>query len=150
MAGREVVVSTTTGPFEQLVSIGPHRLTTDEPTAAGGVDAGPDPYEMLLAALGSCTSMTLSLYARRKDWPLQRVMVQLTHARDHGADCADCEQPSRRIEHVQQRITLQGPLSPEQVSGLLAIVPKCPVHKTLTASFDIRSELAGAPTTPPP
>jgi putative redox protein len=150
MAGREVVVSSTTGPFEQLVSIGPHRLSADEPRGAGGDDAGPDPYELLMAAIGTCTSMTLAIYARRKGWPLQHVQVQLTHAREHAADCADCERGDRYIDRIQQRITLQGPLSPEQRSGLLAIVERCPVHRTLTASLDIRSELAETAPAPPP
>src|SRR5262245_47913395 len=129
MAGREVVVSSTTAPLEQLIIAGPHRLVADEPPPGGG-DAGPNPYDLLLAAMGSCTSMTLELYARRKKWPLQRVVVRLTHAREYADDCENCEDGTRRIDRIERQIALSGPLSDEQRARLLEIAERCPVSKT--------------------
>lgn len=142
MADREVVVSSTAAPFEQVITAGAHRLIGDEPVASGGGDAGPNPYDLLLAALGSCTSMTVMLYARRKQWPLERVAVRLTHARVHAEDCADCEGGKRRLERIERRLTLTGPLNDEQKSRLLDIAEKCPVHRTLTGELDIRTVLS--------
>jgi len=142
MASREVTVSSTTAPFEQVITVGPHRLASDEPAGSGGADAGPDPYELLLAALGSCTSMTLMAYARRKQWPLERVVVQLAHARDYADDCAGCEDAGRRIERIESRISLGGPLAADQKQRLLEIAGKCPVDKTLAARPEIRTSLA--------
>jgi putative redox protein len=142
MADHEVVVTSTAAPFEQVITAGPHRLIGDEPVAAGGGDAGPNPYDLLLAALGTCTSMTVRLYARRKQWPLERVDVRLTHARVHAEDCADCEGGKRRLERIERRITLTGPLNDEQKARLLDIAEKCPVHRTLTGEIDIRTVLA--------
>lgn len=141
MASREVVVTSTAAAFEQVITAGTHRFVSDEPVAVGGADAGPDPYDLLLAALGSCTAMTLNVYARRNQWPLEGVSVTLRHARVHAADCADCEQTERRIERIERRITLTGPLSSEQKSRLLEIADKCPIHQTLTAEIDIRTNL---------
>jgi uncharacterized OsmC-like protein len=142
MADREVVVSSTAKPFEQVITAGAHRLIGDEPVASGGGDAGPNPYDLLLAALGSCTSMTVMLYARRKQWPLERVDVRLTHARVHAEDCADCEGGKRRLERIERRIALTGPLDDEQKARLLDIAEKCPVHRTLTGEIAIRTALA--------
>jgi len=142
MTNGEVLVSSTAKPFEQSVSAGKHRFTVDEPLGVGGGDAGPDPYALLLGALGSCTSMTLLVYARRKKWPLEHVDVRLSHAREHAEDCAECEDGKRRIERIERRIALTGPLSAEQKSRLLAVADKCPVHMTLTAKIDIRTTLA--------
>lgn len=141
MASREVVVTSNATPFEQTIVAGPHRLIGDEPPADGGTDAGPNPYDLLLAALGTCTSMTLNLYARRKRWPLERVVVHLTHDRVHAEDCADCEGGKRRVERIERRITLVGPLDAEQTTRLLGIAEKCPVHQTLTARIDILTTL---------
>ncbi|MGH7338716.1 MAG: OsmC family protein, partial [Myxococcota bacterium] len=114
--------------FAQEIAVGPHRVPSDEPVAAGGTDTGPSPYDLLLAALGSCTSMTVSLYARRKRWPLEAVVVRLRHARIHAADCADCEEMDVRIDRIEREIGLSGRLSDEQRQRLLAIAEKCPVH----------------------
>jgi len=137
----EVTVTSTSLPFEQVVVAGPHRLVADEPVTAGGADAGPDPYDLLLAALGTCTSMTLRMYARRKDWPLQRVVVSLSHGRLHAEDCADCEGGKRRVEEISRRIALEGELTAEQRTRLLEIADKCPVHQTLTARMIITTTL---------
>jgi uncharacterized OsmC-like protein len=144
MAGRQVVVSSTTAPLEQQVTMGPHRLVADEPPGSGGgADAGPNPYDLMLAALGSCTSMTLSLYARRKQWPLQKVLVKLSHGREYTEDCEGCEDGGRYVDKIDREITLSGPLSDEQRARLLEIADKCPLHKTLTGQIAIRTSLAG-------
>lgn len=118
-----------------------HRLITDEPTEAGGQDAGPDPYTLLLAALGSCISMTVTLYARRKGWPLQRVIVRLRQGRIHAADCQECTNSTEGYVHkIERSVTFEGNLSEEQRSRLQEISHKCPVHKTLTSEIVV-SEL---------
>ena len=137
----EVTVTSTSLPFEQVVVAGAHRLIADEPVAAGGADLGPDPYGLLLAALGTCTSMTLKMYARRKDWPLQRVVVTLSHDRLHAEDCKDCDGGKRRVEEIRRRITVEGELTSEQRTRLLEIADKCPVHQTLTARMVITTTL---------
>jgi uncharacterized OsmC-like protein len=114
---------------------GRHTLVADEPKEAGGDDAGPTPYELLLAALGSCTSMTLLLYAGRKQWPLEHVEVRLTHNRIHAKDCAECEQQEGYLDHIEKEIVVSGSLSDEQVRRLGEIAEKCPVNRTLHASI---------------
>lgn len=122
--------------------MGRHRFVADEPTADGGTDTGPDPYGLLISALGACTSMTISLYARRKKWPLESVTVKLTHAKVHAADCADCEHKTGMLDRIEREIELVGALSDEQRARLLDIANKCPVHKTLNSKIDIRTRLA--------
>lgn len=110
----------------------------------GGTNQGPDPYSLLLASLGACTSMTLGMYARKKQWPLANVLVRLAHQRIHAEDCADCETNTGTIGHIHLQIELTGPLSDEQRQRLLEIANKCPVHRTLTAEIHITSELVSA------
>jgi putative redox protein len=117
-----------------------HSWLADEPRASGGDNLGPDPYELLLAALGSCTSMTLRLYANRKQWALEDIDVELSHTRDHGPDCARCDEPDQIIDVISRRIRLSGDLSDEQRSRLLEIADRCPVHRTLAG--DLRIETA--------
>jgi uncharacterized OsmC-like protein len=115
-----------------------HVLITDEPLSAGGEDSGPDPYTLLLAALGSCISMTTMLYARRKAWPLQSVSIHLRQQRIHGNDCADCvEKHEGFIHKIERRVSLEGDLTEEQRTRLQAIAHKCPVHRTLTSPIII-------------
>jgi putative redox protein len=110
-----------------------HRLITDEPVDAGGEDAGPDPYTLLLAALGSCISMTTTLYARRKGWELERVTVRLKQRRVHEKDCEQCNLDVEGfIHHIERNVTFEGNLSEDQRKRLTEISHKCPVHKTLT------------------
>ena len=139
---REVFVTSTGAAFEQRVDAGPHRFRSDEPASAGGADAGPGPYDLLLAALGSCTAMTIGLYARHKRWPLERVTVRLAHSREHARDCADCEEKPARIERIERRIALAGGLDAAQRTRLIEIAEKCPVHRTLTGGIEIRTTLA--------
>lgn len=129
------------GPLEQDVQAGRHRLVADEPASVGGGDAGPDPYAYLLTALGACTTMTLRMYARQKQWPLQRASVQLSHAKVHAADCADCETREGRIDRIERRVTLEGPLDEEQRARLLEIAERCPVHRTLHSEVWIDTAL---------
>jgi putative redox protein len=113
-------------------------LITDEPFEVGGEGAGPDPYSLLLAALGSCISMTATLYARRKGWPLERVTVRLRQGRLHAADCRDCKHANEGFIHrIERSVTFEGPLTPEQHARLQEITHKCPVHKTLSSEIVI-------------
>lgn len=138
---REVVVHGSAKGFAQEVTIGGHRLTADEPAATGGTDTGPGPYDLLLAALGSCTSMTVGLYARRKQWPLEAVRVRLRHAKVHAADCEDCETRVGMLDRIERDLEFVGPLDAEQRARLLDIANKCPVHRTLTSEIAIRTRL---------
>jgi putative redox protein len=137
----KVVVRSGDGLRQDLTS-GRHRLVADEPGESGGADAGPDPYALLLGALGACTSMTLRLYARRKGWPLEEVTVELEHARVHAEDCAQCEGEAGRVDRIQRRVRLRGPLDPVQVARLAEVARRCPVHKTLLAGVRIADDVA--------
>jgi uncharacterized OsmC-like protein len=127
--------------FSQEVVVGRHRLVVDEPIAAGGTDKGPTPYDLLLAALGACTAITLTMYSQRKKWPLEGAVVRLRHSRIHSEDCADCETKEGYLDRIERELELTGPLLPEQRSRLLEIAEKCPVHRTLKSEIDIRSRL---------
>jgi len=136
-----VVVRGRADGFAQEIDAGRHHFHSDEPTPVGGTDSGPTPYDLLLGALGSCTSMTVAMYARRKQWPLERVTVHLHQPRVHADDCADCATRDMKVTVIDREIQLEGPLSEEQRARLLAIANRCPVHLTLTSTIDIRSRL---------
>ncbi|HEY3642531.1 MAG TPA: bifunctional alpha/beta hydrolase/OsmC family protein [Xanthobacteraceae bacterium] len=125
--------------LQQEITAGAHRFLADEPLAAGGGDSGPNPYDLLLAALGACTAMTLRLYAERKALPLDRVTVRLRHGRIHAADCETCETREGMIDRIERAIALEGALDAAQRARLLEIADKCPVHRTLTSEVDIRT-----------
>ena len=133
------VIVTSLGNLRNEVTYGDeHSLITDEPATAGGDDAGPDPYTLLLGALGSCISMTVMLYARRKDWRVESVTVRLRQKRIHGKDCAECEQkPEGFVHRIERSVTVDGNLTEEQQARLQEIAHKCPVHKTLTSPIVI-------------
>jgi uncharacterized OsmC-like protein len=137
--GTVVVRETGHGKFQQEVISGRHRLFADEPVNVGGLDGGPGPYELLLAALGACTSMTLRLYADRKQLPLTRTEVRLRHERIYATDCAECETKTGMIDRIERVITLEGNLNAEQRARLIEIADKCPVHRTLKSEVDIRT-----------
>jgi putative redox protein len=139
----EVVVTGSGAGFAQQITAGEHRLVADEPEASGGTDMGPGPYDLLLAALGACTSMTVAMYARRKQWPLETVRVQLRHSKVHAKDCVDCETQPARLDRIERDIELVGALDDEQRARLLEIADKCPVHRTLTSDIDIQTRLVG-------
>jgi len=136
-----VLVTGTAASLAQDIAVGRHRLTADEPAAAGGTDRGAGPYDLLLAALGACTSMTLSLYARRKQWPLVRVIVRLRHAKVYAIDCARCETREGMVDHIERDVELIGNLDVAQRARLLEIANRCPVHRTLTSEIDIQTRL---------
>jgi len=140
-AGTVVVQESGEGKFAQRIAAGPHRMRADEPVSVGGADSGPGPYDLLLAGLGACTSMTLRLYAERKGWPLSRVTVTLSHDRIHAEDCADCETKSGRLDRIERRLAIEGELDAEQRARLLEIADKCPVHRTLQSEVVIRTRL---------
>jgi putative redox protein len=127
--------------FATTVRTPTHQLIADEPLADGGDGLGLSPYELLLSALGSCTAMTLQLYARRKGWRLDRVEVMLEFDRIHEADAERVEEPPRRIDRIQRRFVLEGPLTDEQRRRLLEIAARCPVHRTISDSPRIIDEL---------
>jgi putative redox protein len=133
------VVVTSLSNLRNEVSYGDGRtLVTDEPEALGGEGAGPDPYTLLLAALGSCVSITLTLYARRKGWPLERVRVRLRQRRVHSKDCAGCESDADGfIHHIERDVELEGDLVEEQRARLREIAHRCPLHRTLTSEIAV-------------
>jgi len=135
-----VIVRGNAAGFAQRVQAGTHHFSTDEPIESGGKDTGPSPYDLLLAALGSCTSMTIGLYARRKNWPLQEVVVSVWHSKIHAADCAECETREGRIDRIEREIQLIGSLTSEQRSKLMEMADKCPVHRTLTSEINISTK----------
>jgi uncharacterized OsmC-like protein/pimeloyl-ACP methyl ester carboxylesterase len=142
-APRHVVVrETRAGKFQQTVSIGPHQMLADEPVAAGGEDSGPGPYDLVLAGLGACTSMTMRLYADRKSLPLERVTVTLQHSKIHAEDCAECETKAGMLDKIERVIAMEGALDAEQRRKLLEIADKCPVHRTLTSEVHIVTSAA--------
>jgi putative redox protein len=137
----DVIVWGEGSTFAQQIAAGRHRLRSDEPDGAGGTDSGPSPYDLLLAALGSCTSMTVGMYARKKNWPLERVTVWLRHSRIYAADCAECEAREGMLDRIERDLRFEGPLSAEQQSRLLEIANNCPVHRTLTSKINIRTKI---------
>jgi uncharacterized OsmC-like protein len=139
---REVVVRGYAEEFTQEIVVGPHQITVDEPKNMGGDDEGPTPYDLLLASLGSCTSITVTMYAQRKDWPLRDITVRLRHSRIHAEDCAECETKEGKIDRIELDIEFAGPLSSEQRSKLREIAKKCPVHRTLTSETNIKTRAA--------
>jgi putative redox protein len=138
----DVVVRGNASGFLQEVVSGAHHLQADEPVSAGGSDAAPGPYDYLLIALGVCTSMTVGLYARRKQWPLENITVSLRHSRIHAKDCEECETKEGMLDRIETEIELIGSLSSEQRAKLMEIAAKCPVHRTLKAEINIRLRAA--------
>ena len=132
-----VVMETRQGMYQNLVAAGPHRLLADEPVAVGGLDSGPGPYDLLLAGLGACTSMTMRMYAQRKNLPLDRVTVKLKHSQIYASDCESCETKEGMISQITRSIMIEGKLDDEQRKSLMVIADKCPVHRTLTHEIDI-------------
>jgi putative redox protein len=137
--GTVVVRETRRGQFQQEIVLGDHRLLADEPVKDGGLNTGPGPYDLLLAALGACTSMTVRLYADLKEIPLVRTQVRLRHEKIYASDCAECETKEGKIDHIDRVITFEGDLTPDQHKRLLEIADKCPVHRTLTSEVSIRT-----------
>jgi len=134
-----VIVHGTAAGFAQEVKVGSHELFADEPVSYGGTDTGPTPYDLLLAALGTCTSMTIGLYARKRQWPLENIIVSLRHSKIHAADCDNCETKEGKVDRIERDIHLTGSLTDEQRVKLIEIADKCPVHQTLTSEINIKT-----------
>lgn len=137
----EVWVAGGESGFRQQIRAGQHELVADEPVSVGGGDKGPNPYDFLLAAVGTCTNMTLRMYANRKGWPLEGVETQMRHTKIHAQDCEECQTESGKIDLIEKEIAISGPLSEEQRERLLEIAGRCPVHRTLTSETVIKSRL---------
>jgi len=140
--GKVLVRETREGKFTNQIFVGAHVVHADEPVAAGGLDTGLSPYDLLCASLGACTSMTLRMYADLKGIPLERVSVELRHQKIHAADCAECETREGKIDRIERSIALEGNLDAQQRQKLLEIADKCPVHRTLHSEVLIKTELA--------
>lgn len=138
----EVLVRETDGKFGQDVFTDSHHVLADEPTRNDGRDTGPDPYEFLLAALGTCISMTARMYASHKKLPLEKVSVKLSHSRIHAEDCEHCETKDGKIDRIESELVLEGDLTAEQRQRVLEISNKCPVHRTLHSEIDVQTRLA--------
>ncbi len=143
LEGQVTVRGAADGLAQEIVA-GRHQLRSDEPASIGGTDTGATPYDLLLAALGSCTSMTVGMYARRKQWPLVRVTVRLSHSRVHARDCALCDTEKAMLSVIDREVEFDGPLSDAQRERLLAIANRCPVHLTLASRIDVRTTLRAA------
>jgi putative redox protein len=128
-----------TGKYTQQITSGSQVFLADEPVSVGGDDAGPDPYDLLLGALGSCTAMTLRMYADRKGIPLARTTVRLRHDRIYAKDCEDCETEKGMLSQISREIHLEGDLDDEQRASLMEIADRCPLHRTLTSEISIRT-----------
>ncbi len=139
--GRVLVRETREGRFSNQVIVGRHVFRADEPVPVGGNDTGPSPYDLLCAALGACTTMTIRSYADLKQLPLARASVELRHDKIYAADCAECETREGRIDRIERVVRLEGDLSPEQRAKLLEISNKCPVHRTLHSEVSVITQL---------
>jgi putative redox protein len=139
--GAVIITETGSGTYTQEITAGHHRLVSDEPRPIGD-DAGPTPYDLLLAGLGACTSMTVRMYADRKGWPLERIRVTLRHSRIHANDCVDCETSTGLVDHIDRDVELSGDLDDSQMQRLLHIAERCPVHQTLTSEVRVATSLS--------
>src|SRR5947207_2444561 len=137
-----VVVRGNAREFLQEIVSGKNHLRADEPANVGGTEAAPGPYDYLLIALGACTSMTVGLYARRHEWPLENIVVSLWHSRIHAKDCEECETKEGMLDRIDMSIELTGALTSEQHAKLMEIAGKCPVHRALTSEINIRTRSA--------
>lgn len=127
--------------YKTTMTAGRHELLSDEPTSIGGQDEGPDPYDYLLMSLGSCTAITLRMYAARKKWPVEDIYIELRHFKDHAEDCEDCDEKSAKIDKIEKEILIKGDLTDEQLQRMLEISKKCPVNKTLKGSIEMKSTI---------
>ena len=139
---RSIRVTIGTDHYHTDVTMGEHTLVADEPAGVGGTDHGPDPYALLLASIGACKAITVRMYADRKQWPLERLELALSHDRVHAADCEDCEQEDGIISVIECTITAIGDLTNEQRQRLAEIADMCPVHKTITGPNHVRTKLS--------
>ncbi|MFG1644938.1 OsmC family protein [Amycolatopsis sp. NPDC049252] len=141
--GTVVVTASGDGTYTQQVSTAGHTLLVDEPVSVGGADAGPNPYELLLASLGSCTAITLRMYADRKGIPLTGATIRLRHERIHAEDCEKCETERGMLSRITREIELDGDLDDDQRAKLMLMADKCPVHRTLSSEIVIETRETG-------
>lgn len=127
--------------YETVLSAGRHELLADEPKRSGGEDKGPDPYDYLLMSLGSCTAITLRMYAEKKEWPVTDIFVELRYFRDHAEDCIDCDEKNSKIDKIEKELIVKGDLTQEQLDKLLEISHKCPVNRTLQGTIEMNSKI---------
>ncbi|WP_234571426.1 OsmC family protein [Rhodohalobacter sp. 614A] len=127
--------------YKTVMTAGNHELIADEPEEAGGSNEGPGPYDYLLMALGSCSVITMKMYAERKKWPVEDIFIEMRHSKVHADDCVDCDDPNAKIDRIEKEIIIKGDLNEEQLNRLLEISKKCPVHKTLLSDIEIDSTL---------
>ena len=139
------ITARSTKDLQVEITAGRHLLLSDEPEGVGD-DAGPNPYDLLLAALGACTVMTVQMYARHKSWPLKGVEARLNTYKIHSRDCDDCETETKaRVDIIEREVLFHGDLTDEQRARLLEIAERCPVHRTLTSETRIRTRAASPP-----
>ncbi len=136
-----VVVSIGRDHYQTHVRIARHEITADEPASVGGTDTGPNPYQLLLASIGTCKAITLRMYADRKGWDLDQVAIAMRYERRHGEDCAHCDDSPAMIEHIDAELQLLGDLTATQRERLAEIADRCPVHRTLTGNLRIQTFL---------
>ncbi|MFT5367771.1 MAG: putative OsmC-like protein/alpha/beta superfamily hydrolase [Candidatus Latescibacterota bacterium] len=136
-----VVVRADKSRYRTEITINGHKIIADEPQEMGGTDQGPTPYDLLLASLGSCTAITLRMYADRKNWPLENIDISLTHTKQHAQDCEECETKTGQIDHITREINLTGSLDEEQRARLLEIADRCPVHRSLHNEVVVKTDL---------
>jgi len=141
VSGGHLVVSERDRKFSQTIQSDDHRWIADEPAAVGGSNLGPDPYEHLLAALGSCTAMTMRMYANRKKWPVEHISIELDHSRDHGADCSECDEEHKQIDVITRAVSIVGDLDEKQTARMMEIADKCPVHRTMHNKLVVKTNV---------
>ena len=139
----ETVARTFTDGFRTEIVAGGHALVADEPTSVGGTNEGPSPYDLLAAALASCTTMTLKMYASHKGLDLESATVRVQHGKIHARDCEDCETETGKVDEFLRELSFEGNLTDDQVGRLVEIADKCPVHRTLHGEVKIRTRLGG-------
>ena len=136
-----VTVESAPPRFLENITVGRHTLQADEPLSVGGGDLAPTPYELLLGALGACKTITLRMYAERKQWPLEGVRVNLSHSKVHAEDCVDCDKRDAKMDVIDRIVFLEGPLNEEQRTKLIEIAERCPVHQTLNSKIQVNTRL---------
>jgi putative redox protein len=139
------VTAKTLNNLQVQLTAGDHKLVADEPVSAGGDGQGPDPYALLLSSLAACKVITVHMYAKRKEWSLDKVIVHLDISKIHARDCEDCESdPDAKVDIIETEIQFEGDLDDEQMERLVQISERCPVHRSLTSEIKIRTRLVSS------